>query len=184
MHLSWCEWSPSSQTNKGLARGRPAAQTRHDGLSAPFRASARAAGRPRGAEHWRDALRRIETGLGIAAGVAGLAALAANLLLPVYRWQAGSSASESSGGESLVSAGPTPGLLAFLFLVGALCVAVAAGAWADARGGSAWSLAVLCASTLLLLIAAGITLPSIGVTLLPAVILALLASGSAALARR
>jgi hypothetical protein len=128
--------------------------------------------------------RVLEAGLAIAAAVAGIAALIVDLVAPLGRFQSGGSAGRAEGGQSLLQAGVAPLTWVFVLVVAGLCVALAAGAVADARSRSGWGLGVVCGSVLLLLAGAGISLASIGLTLLPAVLLGLLAIASALLGRR
>jgi hypothetical protein len=128
--------------------------------------------------------RVLEAVLAIAAAVAGIAALIVDLAAPLDRFQAGGSAGRVEGGQSLLEAGVAPLTWVYVLVIAGLCLALAAGAVADARSRSRWALGVVCGSVLLMLAGAGISLPSIGLTLLPAVLLGLLAIASALLGRR
>jgi hypothetical protein len=132
-----------------------------------------------------EAMARVfEVGLAIAAAVAGVAALIIDLTAPLNRFQAEGPAGHVEGGQSLFEAGLAPPAWAFTVVIACLCVALAAGAIADARSRSGWALGVVCVSTLLILAGAVISLASLGLTLLPAVLLALLTVASAVLGRR
>ena len=128
--------------------------------------------------------RVLEAGLAIAAAVAGIAALIVDLVAPLDRFQSGGSAGRVEGGQSLLQAGVAPLTWVFVLVIAGVCVALAAGGAADARSRSGWALGVVCGSVLVLLAGAGISLASIGLTLLPAVLLGLLAIASALLGRR
>ena len=104
--------------------------------------------------------RRVEAIAGVAAGGLGLLVVLVAL---------------STAGVS----GFRPAAFVFLLALALTLNAVVAGAWLDARHGWAEGKLILWTGTALLALAAGITAASFGLFLLPALLLALLASGAA-----
>jgi len=125
-----------------------------------------------------EAARRIEAVLGIGAGGAGLVALVFDLFGPVYQ-----TSGPSSAGQGLLAAGLAPVAAALAVVVAVLCLTVAGAAVADARRPSGRALGLIWGSGLLMLGAAALSAASIGLTLLPAAALGLLAAVSASVGR-
>jgi hypothetical protein len=125
-----------------------------------------------------EVARRIEAAVGIGAGAAGLAALVFDLFGPVYQ-----TSEPSSTSQGLLAAGLAPAAAALVFVVAVLCLTLAGAAVADARRPSGRALGLIWGSALLLLGAAALSAASIGLTLLPAAALGLVAAGSASVGR-
>ena len=126
-------------------------------------------------------LQRSEAACGLVAALFGFLGLAYALFGPVYRFE---SSSGQSGTANLLQVGIQPSALIVLCILLLGLIGVAVSAVVHSRtGGSGWRI-VLWVSTAVIVILTFLTLPSIGVFLLPGTLFALLASAFSLGARR
>ncbi len=126
-------------------------------------------------------LQRWEAACGLVAALFGLLGLAYALFGPVYRFE---SSSGQSGTANLLQVGIPPSALLVLCILVLGLIGVAVSAVVHSRtGGSGWRI-MLWLSTAVIVILTFLTLPSIGVFLLPSTLFALLASARSLGARR
>jgi len=126
-------------------------------------------------------LQRLEAACGLVAALLGFPGLAFALFGPVYRLE---SSSGQSGTANLLQVGIQPGALIALCILSLGLIGVAVSAVVHSRtGGRGWRI-VLWISTAVIVILTLLSLPSIGVFLLPSTLFALLASTFSLGARR
>ena len=118
-------------------------------------------------------LQRLEAACGLVAALLGFLGLAFALFGPVYRFE---SSYGQSGTANLLQAGLQPSALIALCILSLGLIGVAVSAVVHSRmGGRGWRI-VLWISAAVIVILMFLSLPSIGVLLLPSALFALLAS--------
>lgn len=118
-------------------------------------------------------LRRFEAVCGLLAALLGFLGLAYALFGPTYRFE---SSSGQSGTANMLQVGIPPGTLIALGILLLGLIGAAIGAVVHSRtGGNGWRI-VLWVSTAVMVVLTLLTLPSIGVLLLPGTLFALCAS--------
>jgi phosphoglycerol transferase MdoB-like AlkP superfamily enzyme len=118
-------------------------------------------------------LQRLEAACGLVAALLGFPGLAFALFGPVYRFE---SSSGQSGTANLLQVGIQPSALIALCILSLGLIGVAVSAVVHSRtGGRGWRI-VLWIATAVIVILTLLSLPSIGVFLLPSTPFALLAS--------
>jgi hypothetical protein len=126
-------------------------------------------------------LQRLEAACGLVATLVGCLGLAYALFGRVYRFE---SSSGQSGTANLLQVGIPPSALIALYILLLGLIGVAVSAAVHSRTGSSRWRIVLWISTTVIVILTFLTLPSIGVFLLPGTLFALLASALSLGARR
>lgn len=121
---------------------------------------------------------RIVRGSATFAAVIGLAALTFDLLAPAYAWRSTGPHGQMSGTTNLIAVGMEPAAAIFIFLTALLCALVALSGWAIARTPSTFLLVVLLFSVGGLVVATLLGGWYIGLSLLPAACVGLVAAGA------
>ena len=117
-------------------------------------------------------LQRLEAACGLVAALLGFLGLAFALFGPVYRFE---SSSGQSGTANLLQVGIPPSALIALCILSLGLIGVAISAVVHSRtGGRGWRI-MLWIATAVIVIVTLLSLPSIGVLLLPSTLFALLA---------